>query len=134
MKENQLRAKAETALFGAVVRTNSDQEVRYLTEYILNVMEAEDLKNFDFLNLRIRKYTKDSTVYGLCTNRIMGMPCITYLIDTHNGNTPAPLEEDYGTGYPCSFCYVLNLSDDETCSEFGDCFFEKRGNLYFRKS
>ena len=134
MKENQLRAKAEIALMGAVVRTETDEEVRYLTEYILNVMEAEDLKNFDVLNFRIRKYNKDSTVYGLCTNRIMDMPCITYLIDTHDSNTPAPLEEDYGTGYPCSFCYVLNLIDDEMCSEFGDCFFEKRGNLYFRKS
>lgn len=132
--KNETKAKAEVALMGAVVRTNSDQEVRDLTEYILNVMGAENLKSLDVLKFRIRKYTEDNTVYGLCTNRVMGMPCITYLIDTHDGETPAPLEEDYGTGYPCSFCYVLNLSADEMCSEFGDCFFEKRGDLYFRKS
>ena len=58
------------------------------------------------------------------------MPCITYVLKSEE------VKEQFipygGTTY--SFCYVLNLTDDMFCSEFGDCFFENKGSCLKRIS
>ena len=64
---------------------------------------------------------------------MLGMPCIVYCIDPQDGETPKPFEEDYGSGYPCSFTYVFNTTDHEMCSEFGDAFFEKQADGYYHR-
>ena len=67
----------------------------------------------------------------------MDMKCITYLLastsDDEEESYPAPFETDYGTGYPCAFCYVFNTESD-WCSEFGDCFFEKRADGFYHRA
>ena len=114
-----------------------------MTEYILNVI-GKELDN-DIIKDRICKYEKTNKVKYLVCNTIDGMETITYLIED-GGAEPLeedtyliedggaePLEEDYGSGYPCAFCYVLNLAED-LFSEFGDCFFEERQGIYHRIS
>lgn len=129
--KEEMATRCELALMGAVVDVHSNEEAAMMTDYILNVLDKE-LDN-DLITDRICKYNKTNEVKHLVCNTIEGMATITYLIDCKDGETPAPLEEDYGSGYPCAFCYVLNLAED-LFSEFGDCFFEKRQGIYHRIS
>ena len=71
-----------------------------------------------------------------------GLPVPTYVLeyllgqycasDDEEEQYPAPFEEDYGSGYPSAFCYVFNTEND-WCSEFGDCFFEKRADGFYHR-
>lgn len=135
---SEARTRCELALMGKVVGC-SNEEVQSMTEYMLSAMNYECVDDEDF-NLkvldRINKYKdedeeQNEVKYIVC-NTIEGMKCITYLIDTHEEDEPKPFEEDYGSGFPCSFCYVLNV-DYDSYSEFGDCFFEKRRDGFYHR-
>jgi len=138
--KNEMATRCELAMMGKVVPVNSNDEVQALTEYITTVINGEEYtKNLvDILKNAICKYHQNKVKY-LVVNKIMGMPCITYLLDSGVAKDdeeyyPAPFEEDYGTGCPCAFCYVFNLESD-WCSEFGDVFFtKKRDGFYHRAS
>lgn len=78
------------------------------------------------------------TVTGMVCNTIANMPLITFLLTSKaekdsDDYFPAPMQTDYGTGYPCAFCYSLNLAYP-IYSEFGDCFFKKCGKYWYRVS
>lgn len=131
--------RCELALMGKVVPVNSNDEVQTMTEYMMSAMghECVDFPEFN-LNImdKINRYCDNKVKYLVC-NTLNGMSCITYLLDSglekdHEEYYPAPFEEDYGTGCPCAFCYVLN-TDFEEFSEFGDCFFEKRADGYYHR-
>lgn len=126
--KEEMATRCELALMGAVVDVHSNEEAVMMTEYILNVI-GKELDN-DLIKDRICKYEKTNKVRYLVCNTIDGMETITYLIEDGGAE---PLEEDYDSGYPCAFCYVLNLVED-LFSEFGDCFFENRMGIYHRIS
>lgn len=130
--KNDLATRCELALMGKVVEC-SNEEVRTMTGYILSAIgNLENYKMLDILKDRICKYSEKNEVKYLVCNTMMGWKCITYLIDTHEEGEPAPFETDYGTGSPCSFCYVFNTDADD-CSEFGDCFFQKRADNFYHR-
>ena len=125
--------KAELALMGKCVPVESEDEVRFITDYILTVLDAERLKSIDIYKDCLHRYNDNNKVTHIGTCRVFGMPCIVYCIDPQDGETPKPFEEDYGSGYPCSFTYVFNTTDHEMCSEFGDAFFEKQADGYYHR-
>ena len=129
-----MATRCELALMGKVVECNNN-EVQSMTEYILSAMDKDkEFADLDILKDRIQRYSEDNEVKYIVCNTLLGfMRCITYLIDTNDGETPKPFEEDYGTGTPCSFCYVFNTTDDDMCSEFGDCFFTKKSDGYYHR-
>ena len=131
----EMATRCELALMGKVVPVNSDSEVQEMTEYLFSAMGNDPNKLVDILENAICKYQKNEVKYLVC-NTVMGMKCITYLLENGSEDPeemyPAPFEEDYGTGTPCSFCYVFNTESD-WCSEFGDCFFEKKSDGYYHR-
>ena len=131
MTKREMATRCELAMMGKVVPCTSE-EVQGMTIYILNAMGKSYDELVDIMEVTIRKYNKKSEVTHLVCNTVHGMPCITYLIDTNEEDEPKPFEEDYGTGYPASFCFVFNTESD-WCSEFGDCFFEKRADGYYHR-
>lgn len=132
--KRDLETRCGLAMMGKCVKVNSNDEVQAMTEYIFSAMGKDPNRLVDILENAIQRYSKKNEVKYLVCNTVMDMKCITYLIDTHEEGEPAPFEEDYGTGKPASFCYVFN-TDNDWCSEFGDCFFEKRDdNFYHRVS
>lgn len=138
--KSEMATRCELAMMGKVVPVNSNDEVQAMTEYIVKAVKGEEQAKdlVDILKESINKYHENTVKYLVC-NRIMDMNCITYLLDSGVDEEdeeyyPAPFEEDYGSGYPCAFCYVFNLESD-WCSEFGDCFFSKhRDGFYHRVS
>lgn len=136
--KSEMASRCELALMGKVVPVNNNDEVQAMTEYIVKVIKGTDEVNLvNIVGESINKYHENKVKY-LVTNRIMGMPCITYLLDSgvdkdREDYYPAPFKEDYGTGLPCAFCYVFNLESD-WCSEFGDCFFQKKADGYYHRA
>lgn len=132
----EMATRCELAMMGKVVPVNDNSEVQAMTAYIVNVITGNTDKLVDILENAINHYQENKVKYIVC-NTVMDMPCITYLLDSgvdkdHEDYYPAPFEEDYGTGFPSAFCYVFNLASD-WCSEFGDCFFEKRRDGYYHR-
>lgn len=125
MTAKEIYTRAELAMMGRVVKCNND-EVQEMTDYICKVLNKSPVP---FVNGKIQRYDDNKVTYLVC-NRVCGMTCITYLLETPDA--PKPFEEDYGTGYPCAFCYVLNLVDD-TLSEFGDCFFQLKSDKFYHR-
>ena len=134
--KSEMATRCELALMGKVVPVNSNSEVQAMTEYLFSAMGNDPNKLVDILENAICKYQKNEVKYLVC-NTVMGMKCITYLLastsDDEEEKYPAPFEEDCGSGYPCAFCYVFNTESD-WCSEFGDCFFEKRADGYYHRA
>ena len=131
---DEMATRCELALMGKVVECNNS-EVNEMTKYILSALgKADEFKDLDMLKDRICKYSKENEVkYLVCNTLLDCMKCITFLIDTNIEGEPKPFEEDYGTGSPCSFCYVFNTDDDDMCSEFGDCFFRKKSDGFYHR-
>lgn len=129
-----MASRCELALMGKVVPCVND-EVQQMTSYIYEAL-GRNLRDENVLDNQIRKYSKENLVKYLVCNTVEGMRCITYLLETGTEDEeeyfPAPFDTDYGSGYPCAFCYVLNVDFDEF-SEFGDCFFEKRSDGYYHR-
>lgn len=132
---DKMATRCELAMMGKVVPINSNDEVQEMTKYIVSTLVG-NVNLLDILENAICKYSHNEVKYIVC-NKIMGMPCITYLLENaeegEDYEYPAPFEEDYGTGYPSAFCYVFNLEND-WCSEFGDCFFEKKADGYYHRA
>lgn len=127
--------RCELALMGKVVPC-VNEEVQVMTKYILEAMGKDTSNLVDILENAIQKYQKNEVKY-IVTNTVMGMKCITYLLDSgvdkdDEAYYPAPFETDYGTGYPCAFSYVFNTESD-WCSEFGDAFFQKKADGYYHR-
>ena len=133
--KQEMETRCELALMGKVVPVNSNDEIQFMTEYILSAMGHKESLIDDFVERTINHYGQNNVKYLVC-NTVMDMKCITYLLecasDDEEEQYPAPFEEDYGSGYPCAFCYVFNTESD-WCSEFGDCFFEKKSDGYYHR-
>lgn len=133
--KSEMATRCELALMGKVVPVNSNDEVQPMTEYLFSAMGNDPSKLVNILENAINRFGKNDVKYLVC-NTVMDMKCITYLLasasEDEEDKYPAPFEEDYGSGYPCSFCYVFNTEND-WCSEFGDCFFEKRADGYYHR-
>lgn len=133
--KQEMATRCELAMMGKVVTCNND-EVQSMTEYIFSAMGKDASKLVNILEDTIQKYSKDNNVKHLVCNTVMDMKCITYLLESSSDDVeekyPAPFEEDYGSGYPCAFCFVFNTEND-WCSEFGDCFFEKKSDGYYHR-
>ena len=132
--KNEAITRCELALMGKVVPVYSNDEVQSMTDYILEVLDRDDeFKDLDIIKERICRYSKNNEVKYIVVNTILDtMRCITYLIDTNEEGEPAPLEEDWGTGFPCSFSYCFNVDADD-CSEFGDTFYSKEADGYYHR-
>ena len=132
--KNEAITRCELALMGKVVPVYSNDEVQSMTDYILEVLDRDDeFKDLDIIKDRICRYSKNNEVKYIVVNTILDtMRCITYLIDTNEEGEPAPLEEDWGTGFPCSFSYCFNVDADD-CSEFGDTFYSKEADGYYHR-
>ena len=133
--KQEMETRCELALMGKVVPVNSNDEVQAMTEYLLSAMGHKESLIEDFVNKSISRYGQNNVKYLVC-NTVMDMKCITYLLastsDNEEESYPAPFETDYGTGYPCAFCYVFN-TDVDWCSEFGDCFFDKKADGFYHR-
>lgn len=133
----EMATRCELAMMGKVIPVNDNSEVQSMTEYILGAMGKDTSDLVDILENAINKYQDNKVKYLVC-NRVQDMNCITYLLDSGITDEedeeyyPSPFEEDYGTGYPSAFCYVFN-ADCDWCSEFGDCFFQKRADGYYHR-
>ena len=130
--KRELEDRAELAMTGRFVPVENEEEVRFMTSYITVALNKEHYSDLDIYEEFLHRYNNKNKVTHVGTCRVLGMPCIVYCIDPQDGETPKPFEEDYGSGYPCSFSFVFNL-DYESCSEFGDCFFEKREDGYYHR-
>lgn len=137
--KSEMATRCELAMMGKVIPVNDNSEVQAMTEYIARTIKGDDYANnlVDILENAICRYQENKVKFLVC-NTVMDMPCITYLLDSgvdkdDEDYYPAPFEEDYGSGYPCAFCYVFNL-DSDWCSEFGDCFFEKKRDGYYHRA
>ena len=132
--KDEAETRCELALMGKCVPINSNEEVDFMTQYILSAMgHADDYTDLDIVKERICRYSnKNEVKYMVCNTILDGMKCITYLVDTHEKGEPAPFETDYGTGFPCAFSYVFNTDADD-CSEFGDCFFKKMSDGFYHR-
>ena len=134
--KQEMETRCELALMGKVVPVNSNDEVQAMTEYIYSAMGYDPDKLVNILENAINRYQTNEVKYLVC-NTVMDMKCITYLLastsDDEEESYPAPFETDYDTGYPCAFCYVFNTESD-WCSEFGDCFFEKRADGFYHRA
>lgn len=125
---------SELAMMGKCVPVENEDEVRFITNYILTVFSKdEEFKDLDIYKDCLHRYNDTNKVTNIGTCRVEGMPCIVYCIDCQDGETPKPFEEDYGSGFPASFCYVFNMDAHDMCSEFGDCFFEKKADGYYHR-
>ena len=133
--KQEMETRCELALMGKVVPVNNNDEVQAMTEYILSAMGHEEPLIEDFVKTTINHYGQNNVKYLVC-NTVEDMKCITYLLECASDDKeemyPAPFEEDYGSGHPCAFCYVFN-TDVNWCSEFGDCFFEKREDGFYHR-
>lgn len=133
--KQEMETRCELALMGKVVPVNSNDEVQAMTQYILSAMGKNTDNLVDILENAICKYQENKVKYIVC-NTVEDMKCITYLLESGRNDPeetyPAPFEEDYGSGYPCAFCYVFNTESD-WCSEFGDCFFEKKPDGFYHR-
>ena len=133
--KKEMATRCELALMGKVVEC-TNEEVQEMTVYLLNAIGKDGSKCVNILENAIQKYSKDNNVKYIVTNTVMGMPCISYLLESSSEDEeeryPAPFEEDYGSGYPSAFCYVFNTACD-WCSEFGDSFFEKKADGYYHR-
>ena len=133
--KQEMETRCELALMGKVVPVNSNDEVQAMTEYLLSAMGHKESLIGDFVDNSINRYGQNNVKYLVC-NTVEDMKCITYLLecasDDEEEKYPAPFEEDYGTGTPCAFCYVFN-TDVDWCSEFGDCFFEKKADGFYHR-
>ena len=136
--KSEMATRCELAMMGKVVPINDNSEVQAMTEYIIKAIKGDDHKFTlcDIVKESINRYHENKVKYLVC-NTVLDMRCITYLLDSgvdkdKEDYYPAPFEEDYGTGTPCAFCYVFNLEND-WCSEFGDCFFEKKSDGYYHR-
>lgn len=135
--KNEMATRCELALMGKVVEVRDNSEVVPMTEYMMSAMGIENPLNPNFLKDSICKYSQHKVKYLVC-NTVMDMRCITYLLESDKpeddeGYYPAPFVEDYGTGYPCAFCYVFNL-DCDWCSEFGDVFFRNKSDGFYHRA
>ena len=133
--KQEMETRCELALMGKVVPVNNNDEVQAMTEYLLSAMGHKEQLIDDFVGKSINHYGQNNVKYLVC-NTVEDMKCITYLLecasDDEEEQYPAPLEEDYGSGYPCAFCYVFNTEND-WFSEFGDCFFDKKADGYYHR-
>ena len=133
--KNEMATRCELAMMGKVMECNTD-EVPAMTAYILGAMGREDIETDNFIEEHIHKYGDTNAVKYIVCNTVEGMKQITYLLestsDDEEESYPAPFAEDYGSGYPCAFCYVFNV-DVEDFSEFGDCFFKKRADGFYHR-
>lgn len=134
--KNEMATRCELAMMGKVVPINDNSEVQAMTEYIVSAIKGDEFDLVDIVKESINRYHENKVKY-IVTNTVMGMPCITYLLDSgvdeeDENYYPAPFTEDYGTGYPSAFCYVFNLESD-WCSEFGDSFFEEKADGYYHR-
>lgn len=129
LKADSRKWRAELAMLGCVQTVEDRGDLVLMVNYIIS--ELKDEQYPDGIGL-LKPILKDryEVKYISCTT-IHGMRCINLCLETEG--LPKPFEEDYGSGYPCSFCYVLNLDAPEF-SEFGDCFFEMRDGDYHRIS
>lgn len=128
LKADSRKWRAELAMLGCVQTVEDRGDLVLIVNYIIS--ELKDEQYPDGISL-LKPILKDryEVKYISCTT-IHGMRCINLCLETEG--LPAPFEEDYGSGYPCSFCYVLNLDAPEF-SEFGDCFFEKKSDGYYHR-
>ena len=130
-KMSDLAMRAELSLMGKYVPLKNNEVQLYL-DYVLSALSVQD-KYDNFLKEHIQKYSPKNEVVGTVCNVVCGMRMITFAINTNDGETPEPFKEDYGTGCPCAFSYVLNV-DSPFCSEFGDVFFEKKSDGYYHRA
>lgn len=120
--KEEMMARAGIAMMGFVTPCHTE-EVNDMVSYIATVLDKEDTE----VGVRIPDGLE---VTHMVVNRIHGMNTIALLLD--GVDVPEPFTEDYGTGFPSAFCYVLNL-DEPHFSEFGDCFFTKTSDGFYHR-
>lgn len=120
----------ELAMTGCTVEVKNKENLVLMVNYIIKELKGEPYPEPSGISLLKPVLKEDYEVKYLSCTTVQGMRCINLCLETED--LPKPFEEDYGSGYPCSFCYVLNLDAPEF-SEFGDCFFEKKSDGYYHR-
>ena len=124
------KARCELAMMGKVVKcTNSEvlDCIKYIGKATETWGDAVKEKAETFVE-NLSKY-KHRVKMMVC-NMVYDDKCLTFLLETDD--LPKPFETDYGSGYPCSYGYALNLSAP-WCSEYGDSFYEKRTDGFYHR-
>jgi len=126
------KARCELAMTGRVVKcTNSEVVdcIRYISKVVQKWTTDVQEKVNSFLEY-LKTSSDNLKVRSMVCNTIYEDTCITFLIEAKS--LPKPFETDYGSGYPCSYSYTLNLSCPYF-SEFGDTFYEKRSDGFYHR-
>lgn len=122
----QLKAIGEMILMGHVHQLIEEDNIKYVIDYMLEVLEKEWEVTADEIYEKAYEFVdKDKTkVIGLSMNTICGeMQCLT-LIFKDEGK-PFNIEDENGV-----FCYCYNLTYPD-CSELGYSFFKREhGKLH----
>lgn len=118
-----LVTRIELAMMGKVQPCTNDEVVK-IADAVGRATDTTPNKEL------INRLLKNHKVVFFDCYRLFKMPCLALILDDPDRDYPAPFTEDYGTGCPAAFSYVLNLSDD-FCSEFGDVFFKLNSDGYY---
>lgn len=130
MKNNETRkwgAKAEVILMGHALPVENNEEVKFITAYILSVIKGVDddtaeTEAEEVFNL-VNKYNSENTpITHISVNTTPFGKMITFVRDEEM----QVLETPEGV-----LAYVYNV-DYPDCSELGYVFFEKRAGTYRR--
>lgn len=119
-EEERVKAVSEVAMMtGAVVLPDETFCLYDAVEYCMKVLNPK-LKPED---VGLHEKFRECGAFGFCCNTLLGhMKCITLLLnDDEYGYNPVP--DNIADNY--QFCFVINTTHPD-CSEYGDCFFEKR--------
>ena len=126
--KTELRTKAELMLMGYVQTVNTEEDVKFIFDIFLSAISEHIEQTADELYNDAMKYieTDKTEIFAMSCSTVHDDTCINVIFrDKENADEFDLCSED-GV-----FCYVINLNDPD-CSEYGYCFFSKKGKGYHR--
>lgn len=133
---DELSARAEVAMMGRAVEVpnhNSLEENKADLEVMFNYIVKQTLGydlDFEAFWETVQKYCQN-LIRHIIVNKIEGMTCVTFTLETISGEDKAPYVKKLNTRDGV-FSYVLNL-DVDYFSEFGYVFFKKQTDGSFTR-
>ena len=119
-EKSRIGGKTEIALMGAVVKPESNEEVKVMCDYIADLLKNTIRLENDEYKEQVENVLKNHKATGLSCSRLDDMFLINIVLDD------PVIDNEEGV-----FVYCLNLTIPYF-SEFGYSLFEKRGSFYRR--
>ena len=134
-KNGEWNAQAEIAMMGTAVAIDSEDQLRYIVEYVLNILrpafddELPEMAN-EIVENATTKYnsSKDKSIKYFVVNSSQFGVLLTFVRDKKN-----PTKKDGSPVASGTLAWVENL-DAPDCSELGYVFFSSQSGLLRRLS